>query len=335
MKPLDTASGRQEGFSADGPPLNRIARRQNEPEFQALQAAWKLLYRSALRTFYLQAVLTVAIPISLGVALLLLPGVTNVSVRVVEILKAVAGFYGLIIVLIDDRVLDQRQQRLKKEAATVQETFDRDLFELSWGRGKPQPLDGGKVRTLARRWQAVDPRPDEMRDWYPAVISNLPLYAARIVAQRSGIWWDADLRARYVMALQVFAAGVLLGTLVICLTLEASLADSLVAGATMTPVLRWAIREERRQKAVKERLEAQANDVRALWKQVVTGQISEADATIEARDLQDAIFERRRSSPLGFSWLYRLLRGRLEEQMADDAGHCVDDFHRHRERAHG
>lgn len=337
MKPLDSSGAKHNVvLGTDRARLNSLAELQNQREFLDFQATWKLLYRRALKTFYLQAVLTVALPIGFGAGLLILPAIWDIPERATTILKAVVGFYGLLIVLIDDRVLDQRQQRLKKEAATAQEMFDRGLFQLSWGRGKPEPLDGGRVKTLARRWYKVDRRPDQMRDWYPVVIAELPLYAARVVAQRCAISWDADLRARYVTTLQWFAIVVFVATFLACLTLDLSLADSLVAGATATPILRWAIREERRQKIVQEQLAVQGKDVRALWSQIVAGQLSAGEATVESRDLQDAIFERRRSSPLGFPWLYKLLRHGLEEQMVDDAEDCVVAFQRPREPgAHG
>ena len=183
------------------PILNDLASRQNEPDFLALQSAWKLQYARAVRTFYLQAILTVLAPIVFGFVLLVAPAIWPLPAPTLTKLKAFAGFYALLIVLIDDRYLDQRQQKLKREAAIAQEMFDRDLFGLGWGKGKPKRLDGGVVRTLARRWQSRDRHPEQMKDWYPVVIAGVPLHVARVLAQRAAIRWDRGLREPYVLAI--------------------------------------------------------------------------------------------------------------------------------------
>jgi hypothetical protein len=48
--------------------------------------------------------------------------------------------------------------------------------------------------------------------------------------------------------------------------------------------------------------------------------------TMSSRDLQDAIFSHRVSSPLVCNWLYSGLRSGLEQQMAGGFEHSVDEF---------
>ena len=47
---------------------------------------------------------------------------------------------------------------------------------------------------------------------------------------------------------------------------------------------------------------------------------------MRSRELQDAIFNHRASSPLIFDWVYNLLRRRMEEQMNAGADQLVSEL---------
>ena len=47
---------------------------------------------------------------------------------------------------------------------------------------------------------------------------------------------------------------------------------------------------------------------------------------MRSRELQDAIFNHRSSSPLIFDWVYNFLRSRMEEQMNAGADQLVNEL---------
>lgn len=311
--------------------LNDLPSRQNENAYINLQAAAKTLYRRAQRWFYLQGILTVAIPLVFALALLLLPEVWPQTAALASSLRAWFALYGVVIVLADDRLLDDVQQDLKKRAATAQEVFDSDLFRLRWRKGKVgQRPAVAETDALAREWRRVDPTFAKVKDWYPPIVGALPLHAARVICQRINIWWDSSMRRKYAGLLSGFAAVLLIGVIATCLALQLSLADTLLAVITVSPAFRWALRERKRQRSTADVLDRQHAAAKELTERVIQGLISEEEATVEARELQDDIYDRRKSAPIGFGWIYSLFRDENESAMNADARDCVEAYFRAR-----
>jgi hypothetical protein len=65
--------------------------------------------------------------------------------------------------------------------------------------------------------------------------------------------------------------------------------------------------------------------LRNFGKSVLAGE-GDNVPTMSSRELQDANFSHRVSSPLVFNWLYSGLRSGLEQQMAGGVEHSVDEF---------
>ncbi len=89
----------------------------------------------------------------------------------------------------------------------------------------------------------------------------------------------------------------------------------LAVAVPLSPTLVWGMREAQRQEKAAATLDRLKDFGEDLWKGVVQGEVMEPEATSRSRELQDAIFLRRRANPFVFDWLYRLVRRDNEEQM--------------------
>ena len=54
--------------------------------------------------------------------------------------------------------------------------------------------------------------------------------------------------------------------------------------------------------------------------------IGDEECSRRCRELQDAIFEDRKQSPLMFEWLHRLLQPRSERRMRPTASQMIEEF---------
>lgn len=97
----------------------------------------------------------------------------------------------------------------------------------------------------------------------------------------------------------------------------------LSALAPMTPVMTWALRERNRHAATCELLDRLNEDVKKLIEKSCAG-ATEQEISMRSRELQDAIYNHRVSSPLIFDWIYNHLRSRMEENMSAGAQELVD-----------
>ncbi|WP_354182116.1 S-4TM family putative pore-forming effector [Bradyrhizobium sp. LA6.1] len=81
-----------------------------------------------------------------------------------------------------------------------------------------------------------------------------------------------------------------------------------------------------RQRDATEGLDRVRSEAEALWNRAKLGACSETECTAQSRQFQSLIYERRSLSPLIFSWIYKIKRPRLEDQMNKGAEDFVRDI---------
>lgn len=288
--------------------MNTIPERQNAPPQLALMRARQQTYRRATTRVVLQFCLTVGVPVVAAVAALAAPAI-----------RPFTASLALLISVVDVTALDRAQRKYLKLAAKIAEAFDCAVLELPWDRfvaGKrPEP------ETLVEAESAWRGGDDSLLNWYPAAVGKAPLHLARIICQRTNLWYDASLRRHYGSWI-LGGAGVVLVVLLSAayatgLTVEVFIASVL---APAGPILIWSLREYFRQRDTAEAQETVRGDAEALWERAKTGGCGEGECQILSREFQNAIYARRVTSPLMLPLVYKLRRSGMEAQMNKGAG---------------
>jgi SMODS-associating 4TM effector domain len=148
------------------------------------------------------------------------------------------------------------------------------------------------------------------------VVGQAPIELARIVCQRSNLWYDTELRRRYGAGI-IFGAIILVSLLVLLGVVQSLTLVEMVAAAFVpaAPVLIWALRECLRQRDAADANE-RVKEAAEVFSSGMTASTIDSDLCLaQSRSFQDAIFGRRATNPLVFPWLYRILRKGLEVQM--------------------
>jgi hypothetical protein len=296
--------------------MNEIPVRQNaEPQLRLLRAR-RQTYASAKHLLLLQISLTVGLPVVGAFCALIWPSV-----------RGLVALASLIITMLDVTLFDRLHKALLKRAAKLQEQFDCIVLEFSWDEFTVgAKIDPETIHAASSRYRDGQEDP-ELRDWYPAVVGTAPLHLARIICQRTNLWYDSKLRRQY--------GGVILG-ITICLTLLFVL-FGLIGGLTIdtfvltvlapsAPIVIWGVREYLRQRDAAEALDRVRSEAEKLWERAKAGACSDSECTAQSRQFQNAIYERRSTSPLIFDWIYRVQRPRLEAQMNRGAEEFVQEL---------
>lgn len=284
---------------------NHIVIDQNSDHMLKHLAAQRYLYSRAKAALSLQF----AIVVILAVVLATLGAVCPRLVKW-------AALYGIGAAIADAMFLEKWKKRLQWDAARVQEAFDCEVFKLEWnglevGSRPDIELINEAASEFARQQDS-----DQLKDWYPLAVRDLPLCLARLVCQRSNCQFDKGLRSRF--------SGAITG--ILCVSVPVVFVIALLAGldveqlvlvilAPLLPLILWAIREVQNQKQAIDTLDRLKNTVNNLWENVLKGQLNEDQCAQESRKLQDAIFAHRSTSPLIFDFVYRSLRQQSEETM--------------------
>ena len=285
--------------------LNSIPAKQNaEPQLQLLRAQ-RQLYNRAKIVMVWQLALTVAVPLVGALSTLALPD-----------LKTLVAFAALTIAMIDVAVLDRLQKRILLSAAKIQEQFDCNIFALPWNKftiGRPVTPEATyeAAATYARK------NDDKLLlDWYPPIIGEVSLHLARIICQRTNLWYDSKLRRHYGAALLILAAVLLVVLFLIGMGGGLTLTNFvLTVMAPAAPFYGWAMREYYRQKDVADAQDRFREEAEELWERARTGKCGASECEAQSREFQNAIFTRRSTSPPIFEWIYRLMRSSNEAQM--------------------
>jgi hypothetical protein len=148
------------------------------------------------------------------------------------------------------------------------------------------------------------------------VVGLAPLYLARIVCQRTNLWYDATLREKYSNVLLV--AAVVIVTMLVAAGLVANLpfTDFVVTIlAPSAPLLSWALRDAFKQRDAADAQKIARREAESLWELAVSNGCSEDECVRRSREFQNTIFQRRVSNPLLFPLLYKSLRPGMETDM--------------------
>lgn len=294
---------------------NRIPETQLAPKQLKRLAAQRKLYSDA------KVIQAVQIGISaLG------PPILALSIAFLCLDPAYAASAAIIVTLLNIFWLTPMQQSLKRKAAKIQELFDCDVLELSWRElTVGTRLEMETVEKYASKYKRIAKYGAKLTNWYPKDVGKVPLHIGRLVCQRSNCWWDAQLRRRYAKYL---IAGFLMVLIVVAsLAFIGGLTLDKIILAIVNPLMPTfviGIRQYKGHTDSATRLDKLKEYTEQLWKNAVGGENPD-ELTRSARELQDEIYNHRRTSPLIFDWLYNLLRRQDEELMNRSAEDMVKE----------
>lgn len=295
---------------------NDIGTKQNSPEALVLLRGVRRAYGKAKLLSKIQLGLSISVVVASPLAAHFAPEA-----------KAYVALYGAFILLVDLLFLEPAAKKNHEAGAKIQELFDERVLAFPWRvRHRPEP---GMHQSLAKEHARSGEKVSSLKDWYPAVVSRLPLEQARLVCQRSNMKWDAELREHvwklYLGALLVLAFGALLYAKIRGLPLDAAIVEVLM------PVVPVGVRLAKRlvdHKAAAESSDQAKQAVDRLWSRVATGALTSVQLDDEARTLQEDIYERRLRSPQVPEFLYNLTMRGSEEDMTAAAKDMVDEAER-------
>lgn len=292
--------------------MTDISTRQHQEQYIRRLAAQRHYYSLAKRILTTQMSLAVGTPVA-----------SAVIVRFCDESIPWLVLGGILIAFLIHACLDPLQRRHRMTAARIQEDFDCHVLELPWdsflvGR-QPRAAD---IYEAAK--SAGSEAEAQLRNWYPLSVDSLPIHQARVICQMTNCSWDARLRRLY--RSWIYRILALIGVLMIvsCYGLEMNLPELAVfVAAPLVPTFLLGLAEARRhgQAADEEDRLRDLIDCRGIG--LTHNDLSECEAKRLSRELQNAIYLRRRASPLVWDWFYRRRREAYEEQMRVEAEDMV------------
>lgn len=292
--------------------MNEIEKIQNQPEMVKIVRAFIAMYDRSKQYQAIVLLLTMLLPVLMGLAAVFKPE----QKPFIAILALSFGF-------IDALLIDRWHKVRMKTAAKLQEQFDCGVLSIEWNKflvGRhvdPEEVD----RESSRKLSTSDEK--RLTDWYPSVVKELPIHLARIICQRTNLWYDRELRTRYRNIISWSLVLIVIASVVVSSTIDLTMTSFvIIVLVPISPALNCATREYYRQTDAMKTLENLKSEIEKLWDKAL-GNATTEEVTEASRELQDAIFAHRASSPLIFNWLYNPMRTKMESSMNSGAEYWV------------
>lgn len=297
--------------------MNNILQEQNTQRSLDLLAAQRQLYSDAKGLQMVSVIMSVPVVIAWSILVARFPP-----------LAVYAALWGTIATLLELLFFSRLQKSTQEKAAKIQQIFDCEVLQFNWAslncgvRIEPETIVDASNRYKRRKRNLA-----KLQNWYPTGVGKLPIHQARIICQRSNVWWDAQLRRRYskwiVFVLLVLTITVLLIGFIGGLTLEKFLLAIL---APLTPAFVFGLRQYTEHNEAADRLDRLRENAEALVQEIINRRYTPQDLEGESYSLQTQIFDNRRRSPLILDWLYSRLRNEDEEKMNKGAESVVQEL---------
>ena len=297
--------------------MNDIPQRQNTQHRLDLLAAQRQLYSDAKNLQMISVVISVPVVIGWSILVALFP-----------LMAVYSGLWGITVTFLELLVFSRLQKSTQEKAAKIQQIFDCEVLQFNW-----ESLNCGiriepeTIVDASDRFKRGNPNCFSLQDWYPISVGQLPIAQARIICQRSNVWWDSQLRRRYsrwiIVTLVALTITVLLIGLIGGLTLDKFLIAVL---APLIPAFVFGLRQYTEHNEAAARLDRLRESAEALVREVVNKRLTLQDLERESYSLQTQIYDNRRRSPLIFDHLYSRLRRKDEGQMNKGAESLVQEL---------
>lgn len=298
-------------------PLNAIPVRQNQDELLKLRRAVSVIYDAAQAIVATQVTLAIAVPILSAIVTLIVPQT-----------KAYAVALAMGLTVLDVAYLDRRQKVLLKRAAKISEVFDTTVFEMPWDtftvgeRPTPEDINGWDETFRCQKKVRV------LDNWYAPVVAQAPLHLARLICQRSSLYYDAALRRSYAGVILWTAHAVYAALFVVGLVRALPTPDLVLFLALATPLMTWAWRESFRQRDTADAQEMLMQQARRVWDDALADRCGTDNCELRAREFQSAIYLRRATAPMILPGAYKLRRPSLERKMTMTAEDFIAEYKR-------
>ena len=279
---------------------NHVNEMQNEP--------FSIDMLSAQRHYYSQAKLIVYTSLFFCVIVVAVLSVLN-RFYSSEILGKTVLMYSLLAFILSSMLTNYRN-KLQDLAARIQHLFDIKLFGLKWDTA----LCGIEPRVEEVK-RGKQKKQNKLDYWYKDIPDDLPLDAVTLVCLRMNVEYDKSMKQNLSLLLYIVVS--LFAIIIVIANNERTIWDMVLYSIVpLLPVSKFLYDVKRRIDSDKERLVRLDVSIDSLMKKAIQEGVIEKE---ELQNINNQIFEHRRTSPLVPDWLYDMLRDKEEETAAYSA----------------
>lgn len=310
---------------------NGIVRRQNEEQNLNKLMAYKQIYSEAKNILGIQIVTQVVVVIALS----LIPIIINESILETfniekQLFNSILVFVSLSLIFADLLVITPILKNKKILAANIQEYFDCDVLRLQCNRIKGHRVNMEDIHKNFTKFKYTkgETEVEKIKQWYsPESIKTMPLSVARIICQRTNVWWDSSLRKKFIIDIKLYTVS-LLGILFLIALLKGVSLQTFIINIIIpfSPVLIFSINQVKQNKDSIKTTEELKDKADEIWGNLISSAYDSNQLDMYSRELQNEIYVSRESSPLIFDWYYEKYKNEQQSDINFSGQEMVNTF---------
>jgi hypothetical protein len=268
--------------------------------------AQRRLYSNAKIMQYILIAITVIIPV-------LIAFVTNFSNLRIDDTSWIYTIYA-IVVIFGEKILEIFIDRNKKTAASIQEKFDTNIFDIPENELLNSVfIDHDIVRKYSKKDKLNANKISRVTNWYSTRIDCLRTNIAILFCQRMNICYDQNIKKKYNKLLISLSVLTFITLLIISLTNDFSLKKFIIEVILPSiPILNFTYKEINQNIESVDNLQKLREIIENKLSSLSRNDVIEIE---ELRNIQDRIFNNRILSPLIPDFIYKILWTELEDEM--------------------
>lgn len=268
--------------------------------------AQRRLYSNAKIMQYILIAITVIIPV-------LIAFVTNFSNLRIDDTSWIYTIYA-IVVIFGEKILEIFIDRNKKTAASIQEKFDTNIFDIPENELLNSVfIDHDIVRKYSKKDKLNANKISRVTNWYSTRIDCLRTNIAILFCQRMNICYDQNIKKKYNKLLISLSVLTFITLFIISLTNDFSLKKFIIEVILPSiPILNFTYKEINQNIESVDNLQKLREIIENKLSSLSRNDVIEIE---ELRNIQDRIFNNHILSPLIPDFIYKILWTELEDEM--------------------
>ena len=268
--------------------------------------AQRRLYSNAKIMQYILIAITVIIPV-------LIAFITNFSNLRIDDTSWIYTIYA-IVVIFGEKILEIFIDRNKKTAASIQEKFDTNIFDIPENELLNSVfIDHDIVGKYSKKDKLNANKISRVTNWYSTRIDCLQTNIAILFCQRMNICYDQNIKKKYNKLLISLSVLTFITLLIISLTNDFSLKKFIIEVILPSiPILNFTYKEINQNIESVDNLQKLREIIENKLSSLSRNDVIEIE---ELRNIQDRIFNNRILSPLIPDFIYKILWTELEDEM--------------------
>ena len=275
---------------------NGIAMRQNEEGSIAMLAAQRQLYSEAKNMAVLDTVLSVWVPFTLAILLLIFPNSNIIQC---------ASYMLAIVSMIFTFIIEQHIDNKKESAAYIQQKFDIHVYTMPWNEklfGKDKDIYF-EVAAYSKLILSKPEKKEKLYDWNITTADSKSLDEGILTCQRENFWWDVGLRKRFKFISVAFIVALVVFVFLLGVCKNETVGVLCCRVVFIAPMLKWLL-------LIVRRLD---KDIKNLNKLDESINDSKKKTMEDLQYIQQMIFEHRKSCYAIPNWVYTLFKNNDED----------------------